>query len=53
MAQMEMAVALSELLARMPEVELADPESIRYEFAGSETALIRSLPARLARSPTG
>jgi len=46
-ARMEMHVALEELLARMPDIELADPEAVRHEFAGSETALITSLPARL------
>jgi cytochrome P450 len=47
MARMEMQVALGELLRRLPEIELVDPESVVHEFAGSETALIKSLPARL------
>jgi cytochrome P450 len=48
LARMEMRVALEELLSRLPEVELLDPEGARHEFAGMETALIKSLPARLA-----
>jgi cytochrome P450 len=52
MARMEMNVALGELLARLPDVELVDPDSVRHEFAGSETALIKSLPARLAARTT-
>lgn len=47
MARMEMKVALEELLSRLPDVELVDPNSVKHEFAGSETALIKSLPARL------
>ena len=47
MAQMEMEVALEELLTRLPDIELIDPDAVRHEFAGSETALIKSLPARL------
>ncbi|MCW3013046.1 MAG: cytochrome [Solirubrobacterales bacterium] len=46
-ARMEMHVALEELLARVPDIELDDPASVRHEFAGSETALITRLPARL------
>ena len=47
MAQMEMEVALEELLTRLPDLELIDPGAVQHEFAGSETALIKSLPARL------
>ena len=47
MARMEMKNAVAELLARLPGIELVDPDSVRHEFAGSETALIKSLPARL------
>lgn len=47
MAQMEMEVALEELLTHLPNIELIDPDAVRHEFAGSETALIKSLPARL------
>lgn len=44
-ARMEMHVALEELLTRMPDIELVDPAGVRHQFAGSETALITSLPA--------
>jgi cytochrome P450 len=47
MARMEMHVALGALLKRFPKIELIDPDSVKHEFAGSETALIKSLPARL------
>lgn len=50
MARMEMKVALEELLSRLPELELVDAAAVRHQFAGSETALIKSLPARLPRS---
>jgi cytochrome P450 len=46
-ARMEMHVALEELLARVPDIELSDPAGVRHEFAGSETALITRLPAHL------
>jgi cytochrome P450 len=47
LARMEMHVALAEMLRRLPDLEIVDPEAVRHEFAGSETALIKSLPARL------
>jgi cytochrome P450 len=47
LARMEMQVALSQLLSRLPSVELVDPDAVRHEFAGMETCLIKSLPARL------
>lgn len=47
LATMEMRVALEEVLARLPEIELIDPDRVRHEFAGMETALIKSLPARM------
>jgi cytochrome P450 len=46
LARMEMRLALAELLARMPDLELAEPESVRHEFAGMETCLIKTLPVR-------
>ncbi|GAB2967840.1 cytochrome P450 [Amycolatopsis acidiphila] len=45
-ARMEMRVALEELLRRLPDVNLVDPESAKYEFQGTETAAITALPAR-------
>jgi cytochrome P450 len=47
MARMEMHVALGALLARFPQIELVEPDAVKHQFAGSETALIKSLPARL------
>ncbi|MEZ0366073.1 cytochrome P450 [Mycobacterium sp. pUA109] len=44
-ARMEMGVALEELLRRAPGTELKDPASVRFEFRGTETAAIPSLPA--------
>jgi cytochrome P450 len=46
-AQMQMEVALEELLTRVPDMELINPESIQYVWGGSETAAITSLPARM------
>jgi cytochrome P450 len=48
LAQMEMHVMLERILARFPDIELIDPAAAKHVFAGSETALIKSLPARLA-----
>jgi cytochrome P450 len=47
-ARMEMEVALGALLERIPDMELVDPDAVEYHFGGSETAAIRSLPARIA-----
>ncbi|HWF56096.1 MAG TPA: cytochrome P450 [Solirubrobacteraceae bacterium] len=47
LARMEMKVALEELLGRLPEIELVDPDEVKHEFAGMETCLIKSLPARI------
>lgn len=44
-ARMQMRVALEELLARAPGTELKDPAGVIYEFRGTETAAIPSLPA--------
>ena len=45
-ARMEMRLALTELLDRLPDIELGDPDAIAFEFHGAETAAIPSLPAR-------
>ena len=49
-ARMELRVALEELLSRLPDIELVDPESVRSEFAGVELCAIRSLPATFTPS---
>lgn len=43
-ARMEMCVAASELLKRLPDIHLKT-DDIHHEFGGSETMSIRSLPA--------
>lgn len=48
LARMEMHVAVSELLSRLPGIELVGPEAVKHEFAGMETCLIKSLPARIS-----
>lgn len=45
-ARMEMQLALQELLTRLPDIELVDPQSIAFAFHGAETAAISALPAR-------
>lgn len=45
-AQMEMRVALAELLRRLPDIALIDPESVRFEFTGGEFCAIPELRAR-------
>ena len=47
-AQMEMRVALAELLARLPDIELVDPESVRFEFTGGEFCAVPELRARFS-----
>jgi len=47
-ARMELRVALQELLRLLPDIELVAPESVQYEFCGTETAAIRSLPAKFS-----
>jgi len=44
-ARLEMRLALEEILARCPDIELVDPDAIRYVFLGGEAAAITSLPA--------
>jgi cytochrome P450 len=50
-ARMEMRIALEELLARLPDIEIVDPESVRFEFRGAETSAITRLPARFSPRP--
>jgi cytochrome P450 len=44
-ARMELRVALEELLRLLPDIELADPQAVRYKFIGGEACHITSLPA--------
>lgn len=45
-ARMEMQIGLQKLLERLPDIELAAPEKVEFEFHGAETAAIPRLPAR-------
>jgi cytochrome P450 len=47
-ARMELRVTLEELLTRLPDIEIIDPELIRFEFRGAETSAITRLPARFS-----
>ncbi|WP_319456978.1 MULTISPECIES: cytochrome P450 [unclassified Mycobacterium] len=51
MARMELSVTLAELLRRLPDIELVDPDAIRYDFeaAGTRVAM-RDLRARFTPS---
>lgn len=49
-ARMEIRLALEELLKRLPDVALVDPDAAEYVFAGPENATIHSLPARFTPS---
>ncbi|HET6736276.1 cytochrome P450 [Mycobacterium sp.] len=44
-ARMELRVAMEELLRRLPDIRLVGPAAVNYEFGGTETAAIPSLPA--------
>lgn len=45
-ARLEMRLALEELLPRLPDIELADPEAVDWVFHGGENMGIDSLPAK-------
>jgi cytochrome P450 len=49
--RMELRVLLTELLRRLPDIELADPDGVVYTFGGGEMAGIRTLPARFTPRP--
>lgn len=44
-ARMELRVALEEILRRLPDIHLDDAQSVHYNFGGTETAAIPTLPA--------
>jgi cytochrome P450 len=48
MARLSLRLALRELLARLPDIELLAPEEVNYRFVGGENASIEALPARFA-----
>lgn len=45
-AQMEMRVAVAELLRRLPDIEIVEPETVRFTFTGGESCAIPELRAR-------
>jgi cytochrome P450 len=45
-AQMEMQVAVTELLRRLPDIELQSPEEVEFVFTGGESCAIKELKAR-------
>jgi cytochrome P450 len=48
LARMELRVAIEELLHRLPDIELVEPESIEPVFGGIEFVMIPALPARFS-----
>ncbi|BBZ05470.1 cytochrome P450 [Mycolicibacterium chitae] len=50
-ARMELRIAVEELLRRLPDITLVDPSAAKYEFHGTETAAIGSLPATFTPAP--
>jgi cytochrome P450 len=52
LSRLEINLALSEVLQRLPDMELAvDPASLEYEFVGGNLALIEKLPVKF--TPVG
>jgi cytochrome P450 len=49
-AQMEMQVAVTELLRRLPDIELQSPEEVEFVFTGGESCAIKELKARFTPS---
>jgi cytochrome P450 len=50
-AQMEMRVAVAELLRRLPDIEIVEPEKVRFIFTGGESCAIPELHARFTPRP--
>ncbi|QHG85537.1 cytochrome P450 (plasmid) [Rhodococcus rhodochrous] len=44
-ARMELRLALEEVLRRLPDIRLSDPDAVEYQFLGTETSAIVTLPA--------
>lgn len=49
-AQMEMNVAVTELLRRLPDIELQSPDDVEFVFTGGESCAIKELKARFTPS---
>ena len=45
-AQMEMRIAVTELLRRLPDIELVEPEKVKFNFTGGESCGINELRVR-------
>jgi cytochrome P450 len=45
MARLSLRLGLTELLRRLPDIALIDPDAVNYRFVGGENAGIESLPA--------
>jgi cytochrome P450 len=50
LARMQLRVAVEELLARLPDIELVDPAAVRHTFGGGETCQIEHMPATFRRT---
>ncbi|WP_244275111.1 cytochrome P450 [Mycobacterium europaeum] len=50
-ARMELRIALEEILRRLPDISLVDPGAVTYDFRGTETAAITTLPATFTPRP--
>lgn len=46
LARLEMRIAAEELLSRLPDIELTDPNAVKEEFGGAENVFIPSLPVK-------
>jgi cytochrome P450 len=49
--RLEMRLLLTEVLRRLPDIELVDPGAVRWAFGGGEMAGITALPARFSPIP--
>lgn len=50
-ARMELRVAVEELLRRLPDISLDNPDAAEFVFCGTETATIPTLPATFTPQP--
>ena len=50
-ATMELELALGELLRRLPDIELVDPDAVEFAFIGGEACAVNALHARFTPRP--
>ena len=50
---MEMRIAVTELLRRLPDIELVEPEKVTFEFNGGENCGIKELRVRFTPADRG